>query len=114
MRKDKYYIMNSFYNDEQGAIVSIELVLIITIAVLALIVGWSEVAVAVNTELNDISNGVGSLNQSLFATCFGVGANGNGKFKSVYAGQWWDDFADDCDANTTCDLVGSGLVAGNG
>ncbi len=106
--------MRTFFNDEHGAIVSIELVLIITIAVLALIVGWSEVAVAVNTELNDISNAVGSLNQSLFATCFAAGAQGNGKFKSVYAGQQYDDSPDDCDANTTCDLVGSGPVAGNG
>ena len=45
-------------------IISAELVLVLTIAVLAMVVGLSEVAVAVNNELNDISNAVGSLNQS--------------------------------------------------
>ena len=57
-------MVKNFLNDENGAVVSIELVLIITIAVLALIVGWSEVAVAVNAELDDISNAVGKFDQS--------------------------------------------------
>ena len=57
-------MLKNFWLDQTGAVVSIELILIITIAVLALIVGWSEIAVAVNTELNDISNAVGALNQS--------------------------------------------------
>ena len=39
----------AFWNDEVAAIVSIEIILIITVAVLTLIVGWSEVAHAVNT-----------------------------------------------------------------
>ena len=110
-------MVKNFLNDENGAIVSIELVLIITIAVLALIVGWSEVAVAVNTELNDISNAVGSLNQSFSAVGFsGTGApqGGAAKVKSTYAAQVFTDTPDDCDANGTCDLVGTGPVAGNG
>ena len=110
-------MVKNFLNDENGAIVSIELVLIITIAVLALIVGWSEVAVAVNTELNDISNAVGSLNQSFSAVGFsGTNAGGQlgAKTKSTYAAQTFTDTQDDCDANATCDLVGTGPVAGNG
>jgi hypothetical protein len=43
-------MISKFLHDEAGAIVSIEIILIITIAVLALIVGWAEIAVAVNTE----------------------------------------------------------------
>ena len=38
-------------NDEAGVIISAELVLVLTIGVLAMIVGLSEVAVAINTEL---------------------------------------------------------------
>ena len=91
-------------NDENGAIVSIELVLLITIAVLALIVGWSEVAVAVNNELNDISNAVGSLDQSFAYTGF-KGQGATDKVKSVFNGSRWDDKADDCDGNDTCQLV---------
>ncbi|MES2793611.1 MAG: hypothetical protein V4719_28620 [Planctomycetota bacterium] len=111
-------MVKNFLNDENGAIVSIELVLIITIAVLALIVGWSEVAVAVNTELNDISNAVGSLNQGFSAVGFS-GSNGAGgglpaKLKSTYNSQSFTDTPDDCDNNQTCDLVGTGPVAGNG
>ena len=95
-------MLNQLWNDEAGFVISAELVLVLTIAVLAMIVGLSEVAVAVNTELNDISNAIGALNQSYAYTGF----VGNGqKLKSHYAGSRWNDAIDDCDLNTTCDLV---------
>ena len=90
-------------NDETGVIISAELVLVLTIAVLSMIVGLSEVAVAVNTELNDVSNAIGALNQSYAFTGF-VG-NG-GKYKSWYRGTTFiDNGPDDCDTNSTCDIV---------
>ncbi|HAW30629.1 hypothetical protein [Gimesia maris] len=95
-------MLNQLWNDEAGFVISAELVLVLTIAVLAMIVGLSEVAVAVNTELNDISNAIGSLNQSYAYTGF---AGTGGKNKSHYAGSMFNDAADDCDLNTTCDLV---------
>ena len=98
-------MVKNFLNDENGAIVSIELILIITIAVLALIVGWSEVAVAVNNELNDISNAVGSLDQSFAYTGFKGQGTADTKTKSVFNGSRWDDSRDDCDANDTCQMV---------
>ena len=94
----------ALWNDEHGAIVSIELILIITIAVLALIVGWSEVAVAVNNELNDISNAIGALDQSYAFTSF-KGQGGTDKVKSVFNGSRYDDVTDDCDANISCQMV---------
>ena len=99
-------MLKSFLNDECGAIVSIEMILIITIAVLALIVGWSEVAKAVNTELNDISNAVGALNQDYSFTGFksGVGVSGD-KPTAEFFGSKFDDKADTCDTNSSCDLV---------
>ena len=57
-------MLRALWKEENGFIISAELVLVLTIAVLAMIVGLSEVAVAVNTELNDVSNAIGSLNQS--------------------------------------------------
>ena len=102
-------MVKNFLNDENGAIVSIELVLIITIAVLALIVGWSEIAVAVNAELNDISNAIGAMNQTYAFAGFvgGPGAGGGAKVKSIYFGSSFTDTGDDCDTNTTCDLIGA-------
>ena len=106
-------MLKNFWMDDTGAIVSIEMIIIITVAVLALIVGWSEVAVAVNTELNDISNAVGSLSQSFaFIGFSGAGPGGGGKTKSVFFGSTFQDIVDDCDTNLTCDIVG--VLGGGG
>ena len=70
-----------------------------------MVVGLSEVAVAVNTELNDISNAFGALNQKFSYTGFRGNDTRSGNLKSIYAGSKFQDGADDCDANSTCDLV---------
>jgi len=95
--------LQAIYNDEAGFVISAELVLVLTIAVLAMIVGLSEVAVAVNTELNDVSNAIGALNQSFEFT--GFHANSACKLKSNFVGSRFVDHIDDCDCNTSCDLV---------
>ena len=106
-------MLTKLLHDESGVIISAELVLVLTVAVLAMVVGLSEVAVAVNTELNDISNAVGSLNQTFSYTGFRGKDSGAGKLKSKVAGSKFNDGADDCDANTSCDLVcGSSGVTG--
>ena len=111
-------MLKNFWLDDNGAIVSIELVLIITIAVLALIVGWSEVAVAVNTELDDISNAVGKFDQSYFYAGFSSnkigGAIGS---KSIYNGAQFNDAPDDCDScigqsAIVCNAAPNPLVGG--
>jgi Flp pilus assembly pilin Flp len=90
------------YKDECGVIVSAEMVLILTIVVLGVIVGLSEVAKAVNTELNDISNAIGALNQSYGFTGF---HSRKWKCSSFFAGSTFIDAVDDCDFNTSCDIV---------
>jgi hypothetical protein len=106
-------MLTSLWIDESGVIISAELVLVLTIAVLAMVVGLTEVAVAVNTELNDISNAFGSLNQSFAYT--GFTSICAGKQKSFVSGGGFTDSIDDCDTNTTCDLVcGAGSVAPEG
>jgi Flp pilus assembly pilin Flp len=97
--------MKKFINDESGVIISAELALVLTIAVLAMVVGLSEVAVAVNTELNDLSNAIGALNQDYFYTGFKADTLLGQKSKSAVGGSRFEDEHDDCDANTTCDLV---------
>lgn len=92
--------------DESGAVVSLEMILIVTIAVMAIIVGWSEVAIALNTELNDISNAAAALNQDYAFTGYRSGSAGAGvKSTSSVLGSAFDDKVDDCDRNTSCDMV---------
>lgn len=93
------------WQNESGAVISAELVLVLTITVIGVIVGLAEVASAVNTELNDISNAIGALDQSFFFIGFkGIDPVGQ-KPKSFVAGSRFIDFHDDCDNNTTCDLL---------
>ena len=54
-------ILKALRDDEFGVIISAELVLVLTIAVLAMVSGLNEVATAINTELNDLSNAFGHL-----------------------------------------------------
>jgi len=90
-------MLKNFWMDDTGAIVSIEMIIIITIAVLALIVGWAEVAAAVNSELDDISNAVGKLNQSYFFVGH-AGFKIGGADKAYFLGSRFDDLPDECDS----------------
>lgn len=96
-------MLRSIWNDENGAVISTELVLVLSILVLGVIVGLSEIAVAVNTELNDISNAIGALDQSFFFT--GYPKDPGAKGTAAFGGSKWTDAHDDCDKNLTCDLV---------
>ena len=51
-------------HDEAGFIVSAELVLVSSIAVLSLVVGLTEISTSINNELNDVASAFGSINQS--------------------------------------------------
>lgn len=57
-------ILNALINDEAGFIVSAELVLVATIAVLGMVVGLSEIALNVNNELEDVGSAIGAMNQT--------------------------------------------------
>ncbi len=77
-------------NDENGFIVSAELILVGTIAVLAMVVGLSEVAQAVNQELEDVASAFGSANQTYSYA-------GLDSKKAEWAGSRFRDAADYCD-----------------
>jgi hypothetical protein len=57
-------LFTKLMNDEAGFIISAELVLVASIAVLAMIVGLSEVAMNVTQELEDVGSALGAINQS--------------------------------------------------
>ncbi len=70
-------MLRTFLNDEAGFIVSAELVLISTLLVIGLIVGLTSVQQAIVSELNDVGNAIGSLNQSYMFTGVSIGQSGN-------------------------------------
>lgn len=84
-------ILNALRNDENGFIVSAELVLVGTILVLGMIVGLTELSFNVNQELEDVGSAVGSINQTYYFTM----ASGQ---KGTAVGSTFLDFADECDA----------------
>lgn len=93
-------MLNSLFvqlvRDDAGFVVSAELVLVATICVLSLVVGLSEVATAINHELNDVASAFGSLNQSYCVAGF-KGC------KACFFGSCFEDHIDDCDkTNITC------------
>ncbi len=57
-------LINALIADEAGFIVSAELVLVATIAVLAMVIGLSEVALNINNELEDVGASFGNMSQS--------------------------------------------------
>jgi hypothetical protein len=86
-------VLNTLINDEAGFIVSAELVLISTIAVLGLVVGLSEVALNVNNELEDVGSAFASFSQTYCAksTCGHGGHMSGSSFHDCpdfCAGQW--------------------------
>jgi hypothetical protein len=104
-------MLRQFFNDDSGVVVSAELVLILTIGVLAMTVGLSEIAVAVNTELNDLSNAYGALEQTFGFTGY-LGGGTPARRLSFFRGTTFIDSVDDCDTNTSCELVlGASLAA---
>ena len=83
--------LKNLMNDEHGFVVSAELILISTIAVLGLMVGLVEVRQSVVEELEDVASAIGSLNQGFCMNCLRTGkSNSNGS-------QFWDD-GDLCDS----------------
>ncbi|MBM82999.1 MAG: branched-chain amino acid aminotransferase [Planctomycetaceae bacterium] len=95
-------LLTLFCHDEAGFVVSSELVLIVTIAVLALVVGLSELAFSINQELEDVGTAFGTVNQSYIY-------NGMEGHHALTAGSLNRDDRDFCDDEA--DLVGAPAVS---
>ena len=88
--------MRKLFNDEVGFVISAELVLVLTIAVLGMVVGLTSVRDSINAELVDLSNAFGAVDQSYSV---------RGSFKdslsqkphAQIAGFGFRDRGDDCD-----------------
>lgn len=96
-------LFNALKNDENGFVVSAELVLVGTILVIGMIVGLTELSYGVNEELEDVGSAVGSINQTYYFTL----SSGH---KGEVVGSTFLDFRDECDAQNdlTCDSGAQG------
>jgi hypothetical protein len=109
-------IAQQLWNDDSGVIISAELVLVLTIAVLSVIVGLHEAVGAAITELTDFSAALGAMNQSYMFTGFQSLSDSCGpcKIKSKVYGSTWEDGRDMCDEDDgsqdmlVCEIVGEG------
>jgi Flp pilus assembly pilin Flp len=82
--------LTRLWNDDAGAIVSAELILVATILVLGMIVGLTTLRDQVVQELGDVAAAVASANQSFSFS----GITGH---HSSVAGSLFIDLSDDCD-----------------
>ena len=92
--------MRNLWNDEVGFIISAELVLVLTIAVLAMVVGLTSVSHSINAELIDLSNAFGSIDQSFNVKGMRKAVTDCGDQHPDHAkvyGFGWNDRADSCD-----------------
>lgn len=96
-------LLATLKNDENGFVVSAELVLIGTITVLGMIVGLTELSYGVNEELEDLGSAVGAINQTYYFTL------ASGK-KGEVVGSTFLDFQDECD--NSCDITCNSPASG--
>lgn len=91
-------LLTHLWNDEAGFIVSAELILIATIAVLSMVVGLSELSHGVNQELEDVASAFGAINQTYRYS----GLEGH---KGTSTGSLFGDSEDFCDSefDINCD-----------
>ncbi len=83
--------------NQEGFIVSAELIFIVTILVIGLLVGWVAIRNAVVFELHDVAEAVGSLDQSYTFS----GTNGQNGVVAVTSGSVFSDAADNATAGDT-------------
>ena len=83
--------------DEAGFIISAELVLVATLLVIGLIVGLSEIQHAIVSELNDVADAIGKLNQSYSFNGFSKQNNTKGGVSAFTRGSAFVDTMDECD-----------------
>jgi Flp pilus assembly pilin Flp len=100
-----------FARDERGFLVSSELVVIATILVLGMIVGLVELQGALISELNDVGESIGSLNQSYSFP--GTNTFKGGHFVGTFGSAFYDG-SDGCDCNQGAALYCSPAVIGEG
>ena len=91
--------MRKFLNDENGFVVSAELMLVMTLMFCAAAVGWGAVKDSLANELNDVSHAIGTVDQSYSIT--GLSKAKAVGFHAECSGFAYNDRQDDCD----CEII---------
>jgi type II secretory pathway pseudopilin PulG len=89
-------MFRKLWNDEAGAVISAEIVLVATILVIGMIVGLKSVRDAVVTELADVAQAIANVSQSYSYS----GINGHA---AGTAGSFFEDALDFCDTDADID-----------
>ena len=91
-------MLRKLFKEEMGAVVSAELILVLTITFCAAAVGWSTIGSAMATELNDVSEMIGTVDQSYsFVGHYAPATNSASKGHGRCAASGFNDLNDDCD-----------------
>jgi len=91
-------MMRNLLNDENGFLISAELMLIITLAFCMAAVGWAAVRDSLVNELNDVSHAIGAVDQSFNVTGFKKARNGQSRANhATCSGFGYNDNRDECD-----------------
>ena len=99
-------VLKRLWNDEAGFVVSTELVLLATVAVIGLITGIAAVRDGVVSELSDVAGAVQEVNQS-YSYDGVVGHN------AATSGTKFDDNLDECDSNDDPSLQADNCITFN-
>jgi Flp pilus assembly pilin Flp len=95
---------HAFWNDENGVIISAEMILVLSIVVIAVVAGLATLRDAIVTELADVGAAIGSQDQSFVYT--GVVAH-----SAATAGSSFTDTPDFCDnLDSTGNVNSRGVV----
>ena len=100
-------MLKKLWNDEAGFVVSAELILIATVAVLGLLVGLASVRDGIISELSDVAGAFQDTNQS-YSIDGVIGHNAN------TAGWDFIDNTDECDSNDDPAGVADNCITFNG
>lgn len=90
-------LQRKLYRDESGFVVSAELILILTMFICAVAVGFGVVKDAIATELNDISDAIGVVDQSYTVSGHQAPSGEDGQFHGTCAAFGFQDRQDECD-----------------
>lgn len=90
--------LSRLFRDEAGFIISAELVLVMTIAVLGMVVGLTAVRDAVAHEMNDVSHAIGAVSQGYNVTGLHK-SRGGWDAHACLDGFGFNDDADECDCS---------------
>jgi Flp pilus assembly pilin Flp len=112
-RKGRSSVMlTRLWADEQGAILSAELILLLSIMTIGLIAGLKALQTAVVAEFADVANAINSMNQSFSFAGFSAATNPSGGTQIVLATTAGSSFVNNVPATATAanTALGSGIT----